>query len=415
MINSKVLERVVLGVSVIAAANILGCLAYSADRQGTHEVNIAIVQFQPGLDKQINLARLGAFIERAGLAGAELVVLPELCTTGHPALDSDGGPAAYYAENAEPVPGGATTSFMSSLAVRFAMWISWGMVEQDSSTGEMYDSQVLMGPEGWVVGVYRKIHLAPGPEEEIFSPGKVISTYTTQLGEIGMMLSYDVIFPELARTYALLGADLLIVAAASNRMMEECILTVRAHENSTWLVFADQISAQPDELPGILHGNSQVIDAHGNPVAMASADAEEVLSVTVDLTREIEDSLLQRRMAEVYARLPVIYPLNRSEAIGLIVQEILRGHVTGKRVYLSSGPLPAGTRIQSWTEEIRELPNGEWMAFIDDSPDVNWEHPCRYVFIDEVTRDFWVIEATSPPRNPSMMEEILICETAASE
>ena len=95
--------------------------------------------------------------------------------------------------------------------------------------------------------------------------------------------------------------------------------------------------------------------------------------------------------------------LSKMDARNLVISQVLNGNTEGKLVYVSSEPVKAGTIIESWYSSI-ELPQKEgWFFFVDDHPSANWEHPCRYVFVD-LTGKMTVYKATTPPNNIMELE-----------
>jgi len=95
--------------------------------------------------------------------------------------------------------------------------------------------------------------------------------------------------------------------------------------------------------------------------------------------------------------------ISRTDAYELVIDQVLDGSTEGKWAYVSYEPVKAGTVVESWYSSI-ELPQEEgWFFFIDDLPWANWEHPCRYVFVD-LTGDITVYTATTPPTNIRELE-----------
>lgn len=151
-----------------------------------------------------NLARAVALAEAAADQNAQLVVLPELTTSGYE-LD---GPKLR--ECAEPV-GGPSLEAWSAVARRRGIWIVGGFCERDGD--KLYNSVLLVGPEG-LRGHYRKLHLF-NKEKLIFAPGnKGLPVYKTDFGMIGICVCYDLRFVEVTRVLALRGADLIAVPTA---------------------------------------------------------------------------------------------------------------------------------------------------------------------------------------------------------
>jgi hypothetical protein len=93
------------------------------------------------------------------------------------------------------------------------------------------------------------------------------------------------------------------------------------------------------------------------------------------------------------------------KALRRLLREVLKERLTNKLVYVSRQPLPGGTKIPTWRTEF-QVPNEypvAWFYFIDDAPEANWEHPCRYVFVEVKRREHEVVKARTPPRDLSSM------------
>jgi hypothetical protein len=159
-----------------------------------------VVQFAPvSGDREGNLASIAA--AAALLPDADLIVFPELALTG--AVNS----FQAAMEQAETVPGPATARLQEVATVAGAYLVA-GLIERDPENGLLFNSAVLVGPEG-VVGVYRKLHLT-GEDRAWATPGNLgLPTFDISVGRIGMLLGYDALFPEAARILTLEGADII--------------------------------------------------------------------------------------------------------------------------------------------------------------------------------------------------------------
>ncbi len=389
--------------------------------QSTEGVRWVIVQFQPGRDQQENISSIDMAIELAGSIGADFVLLPELATTMYP-WGSGADVRSYYIEAAEAVPAGATCQRFAAQAARYEMYVGWGMAESDGAGG-VYNSFVMIGPDGSLVGTYRKLHLVPGIETSIFRPGSEFELLNTSFGRIGILICFDRRFPELARAYALQGADLLVVASATNDgAVDEFLLPARAYENDVWLLFANQIGPHPQ--PGIapMHGDSRIIDPLGVTRARASSDAVELLVLDVSLRDlALGSGILAWRRPDMYQQQSAIVdetetvPTDPSaggfdldDAVSFARQMGTTGSVEGASmgdeapiVYALPRLIVAGERIESWTQTVFEATNDAWFVFIDLEPAANWEHPAQYLFMDAASGEVTIVAATVPPMNLS--------------
>lgn len=224
-------------------------------------------------------------IRRAADEGAQLACLPEMATTGYFAL-TDAATELDRFTWAEPVDGPAMTHFQS-LAQELAMTLVVPWFER-AAPGEYYNSAAVLGPDGGLLGCYRKVHTAwSGTAAEKFyvRPGHGFPVIDTPVGRIGLLICYDRDFPEAARTLGLRGAEFLCLPTASSQRIGplwERILSVRAYENQIFVVAAAMTGPARPGHEGF-NGRSTVIDPFGE--ALGTLDREPgVLVVDADLT-----------------------------------------------------------------------------------------------------------------------------------
>lgn len=164
-------------------------------------LKLAVVQMDCVLgDVAANLDRAGALLAAAAAQGARLAVLPELCTTGYFIGER-------LAELAEPVPGPATDR-LGAIAARHGLYLAAGIAERGED-GFYYDSAVLLGPDGRLLGCYRKIHLFSA-EKQFFYSGDRPALFDTPYGRVALTICYDLVFPEYIRALVLQGAQLIL-------------------------------------------------------------------------------------------------------------------------------------------------------------------------------------------------------------
>ncbi len=163
-------------------------------------VRLATVHFQPK-EGQTNLDKCRQFaplIAQAASKNADLVVLPETLT-----YYSSG---RSYAECAEPIPG-PSTNYFGQLAKQHDLYIVAGLHERAGHL--VYNVAVLIGPDGNVVGKYRKVCLPRGEITGGTAPGNDYPVFDTRFGRVGMMVCYDGFFPEVARELSNRGAEVI--------------------------------------------------------------------------------------------------------------------------------------------------------------------------------------------------------------
>ena len=218
---------------------------------------------------------------------ADLWVLPELFNTGYKFVSK-----REVALLSEPVPSGPTTRRLIRLAKDLKISIVAGLVEEDGA--ERYNSSILVGPEGYIA-TYRKIHLY-NEEKRWFTPGNLpFKTFTLLYGSpksghmkvsIGMMICFDWIFPEAARTLTLLGAD--IICHPSNLVLPHCpdAMITRCLENRIFAITANRIGTETRGKGALSYiGCSQVVDPDGKILHRASTEEEMAHVVTIDPRR----------------------------------------------------------------------------------------------------------------------------------
>jgi len=162
------------------------------------DFTVALVQHaSPLRKKQQNLETMLSWARKAGKAGADLVVFPELNITGH------GGHPSMI-EDAEPVPDGDAVQAVLELARDLDIFICAGIAELHRGT--QYNCQFIVGPEGFV-GKQRKLHLS-GDEYFYFRHGTDLPVFDLPFARVGMVLCFDNLVPEVARTQAVQGAEI---------------------------------------------------------------------------------------------------------------------------------------------------------------------------------------------------------------
>ncbi len=235
---------------------------------------VGFAQFEPlYAEPAANRDTMSEIAESAGQF--DLLVFPELAATGYELRD------VVHARNiAEPFQEGATSEWARALAVESRGAIVVGYAEK--ADGVAYNSCVLALPNG-AVHNYRKIHLF-SREKELFAPGDAPPpVIDTPAGSIGLMICFDWFFPEMARTLALQGAQ--IIAHPSNLVLPYCqrAMYCRSVENRVFTITANRIGTENQAGRALTFtGQSQILDPDGNTLASAPADAPRSTLVTID-------------------------------------------------------------------------------------------------------------------------------------
>ncbi|MFI1682476.1 carbon-nitrogen hydrolase family protein [Streptomyces sp. NPDC020607] len=221
---------------------------------------------QPG-SVDANLAALDDAAGRAAAGGAGLLVAPELHLTGY-AIGDD------IARLAEPADGESAKA-VAEIAARHEVGVVYGYPEREGDL--VFNSVQLIGPDGARAN-YRKTHLFGGFERDSFTPGEQ-SVVQAELGgvRIGLMICYDVEFPENVRAHALAGTDLLVVPTAQMhpfQFVAESLVPVRAFENQLYVAYVNRVGPEGEfEFVGL----STLVGPDGVARARAGRSEELVL------------------------------------------------------------------------------------------------------------------------------------------
>lgn len=187
-------------------------------------------------DTAENLKALDEAAARAAQSGAGLLVTAEMFLTGY-ALDLQDIPGL-----AEPADGPSAVA-IGEIARRHGVAVLYGYPERADS-GAVYNSAQLIGPDGTPLANYRKTHLFGCFEQDAFTPGDTPVVQADLNGlRIGIMICYDVEFPENVRAHALAGTDLLLVPTAQMhpfQFVAEQLVPVRAFENQMYIAYVNR-------------------------------------------------------------------------------------------------------------------------------------------------------------------------------
>jgi len=188
------------------------------------KVRLATVHYIPkgGKTAMDSCRQFDRFIEEAARQKADLVVLPETLTQT--------GNGLSYVEAAEPIPG-PSTDYFGGLARKHSVYLVAGLVEREKHL--VYNTGVLIGPDGKLIGKYRKVTLPRTEIEAGVAPGHEYPVFDTRFGKVGIMICYDGFFPEPARQLSIRGAEIIAFPVAGCNPM---LAAARACENHVFLV-----------------------------------------------------------------------------------------------------------------------------------------------------------------------------------
>ena len=264
-------------------------------------MRLAIAQLITHEDKQVNLNKALDYIAKAKAGGADMVVMPETYMALIP-----GGSATKYADIAEPLDG-PFVSALGEAAKKHGIYVVCGVYEtKPGDAVRSYNTIVMLDKNGKLIHSYQKTHLydafAYVESKNIVPSDNPITVVQTEFGCIGVMVCYELRFPEISRMMALQGAELILVPTAwvAGPMKEEHFMSMvkaRALENTVFMGAADQVG-------NIYAGRSVIYNPMG--VAMASRGEDEGLIfadidfATVKSVREKLPAINQRR-PELYS------------------------------------------------------------------------------------------------------------------
>ena len=248
-----------------------------------------------------------AAVGEAALAGARLVVLPELSDSGY--LFSD---VAEARSLASPAASSATLRQWQSLAATHDLVIVGGFCELGPE-GKLYNSAAIVDASG-PRAVYRKVHLWDG-EKEIFAPGEdAPPVVELPFGNVGVMICYDLEFPEWVRVAALSGADLIAVpvnwnapgspAPAGERSGEVGVAQAAAAANGVFIAVADRCGTEH----GVEWvGGSVIVRRGGYPAAGPVCENRAALLTAAINLRQARDKQISERNDQFTDRRPDLY------------------------------------------------------------------------------------------------------------
>ncbi len=269
------------------------------------EVTIAIVQMRPKLgEPEENLVKMSEMISTiASQQKVDLIVFPELITSGNEL-------GVRFTEVAQRVPG-PTINLMAQRANDYGIYIAFGMATKEKVESVLYNSAVLVGPEGDLVDVYNKVHLR-GEERMAFREGYRLPVAETEIGAIGLMIGYDLAYPEVARSLALDGAEIICVLAnweASNIDEWKTYARARAYENSVFIAAVNRVG---EDVTLNFGGESMVVGPRGeifasladetDPASGAPLEGFAVARIDLDSVRKNREEFqfIQTRQPAVY-------------------------------------------------------------------------------------------------------------------
>ncbi|MFO8084557.1 MAG: nitrilase-related carbon-nitrogen hydrolase [Desulfobacterales bacterium] len=227
-----------------------------------------------------NLKKVLEYIEKAAAGGFDVVIFPEMADTGY-----DVSKISDYASSWNHGP----ILHLQKAAEKNRIYVICGLSEFEY--GCVYNVLAVVNPEGVIVGKYRKTHLASFPpldEDKVFAAGNCLET--VQIGDFkcGLMICYDLRFPEVARSLALKGAEVLVLSSAwpFPRLKHwDTLIAARAIENQVFVAAANQVGSNSTVT---FCGSSKIVDPFGVTVSSASEEREVLIAGEIEKNVQVE-------------------------------------------------------------------------------------------------------------------------------
>ncbi|MEL6105074.1 MAG: sulfatase-like hydrolase/transferase, partial [Planctomycetota bacterium] len=258
-------------------------------RPAPRPVRLGAVHYRPTRAKSnLEMCRqFAGFVKQGSESSVDLIVLPETltyCNSGR-----------SMAECAEPIPG-PSTDYFGNLARKHRLHLVAGLIEREESL--IYNVAVLFGPDGKIIGKYRKVSLPRGEIEAGLAPGDSLPVFETSLGKIGMMICYDGFFPEVAQGLAENGAEIIAWPVwGCNPLLAKA----RACENHIYLISSTYTAHDKDWIRTGIYGH--------DGEAISEAKQFGTLAIAeVDL----DQRLYWQSLGDYRAQLPAHRPVIRS-------------------------------------------------------------------------------------------------------
>jgi len=258
------------------------------------QLTISLAQIDIALgNPEANLQKAAEWVEEAARRGSDLVVFPEMWTTG------------YDWDNLEQLSAlqHETISAVSELAKKHNIWFNGSFMALNSE-GRPANTSILFDPQGEQAGVYCKIHLfGLMDEDQYMAAGQHLTTVETPWGSNGLAICYDLRFAEMFRTYALNGVNIIYLPAEwpHPRLAHwRTLIRARAIENQMYMMAVNCVG---DNGKNTFCGHSAMIDPWGNAVIEAG-ESEVLLTATIetDMVAQVRETIpvFKDRRPELY-------------------------------------------------------------------------------------------------------------------
>jgi len=248
-------------------------------------MRVAVVQLEPLLaEPRRNVDIIEQKLAEAAAEGAELAVFPECAVSGYMFQSLEEARAV-----AEPIPGESSDRIIAAASAH-GIYAVVGMLERSGE--DVFNSAVLVGPDG-LVAVYRKTHtLCLGVDRFTTPGGGPYEVHDLPIGKVGVLICYDLRFPEAARALALAGAQVIALPTnwpEKSHIQPDVFTRSRAAENHVYILAANRVG---NERAAHFLGRSQIVLPTGRVLVEAPTDDEAMLIRDIDPRRADEKNVV---------------------------------------------------------------------------------------------------------------------------
>lgn len=248
-------------------------------------LKVGLVQMDICEDKETNIKKAEEMIDQVAEEGAKVVILPEMFNCPYQ--------TSLFPEYAEKEEGN-TWQQLSKWAKEYDIYLVGGSIPEIDEYDKVYNTSYIFNDKGKLIGKHRKMHLfdidvkggQTFKESDTLTPGDRVTVFDTPYGKMGVLICYDLRFPELSRLMVQKGAEFIIVPGAFNMTTGpahwEILFRCRAVDNQVYTLGV--APARNSKSNYISYGNSIIVDPWGKVVDRLG-DKEGTLVVNLDLDR----------------------------------------------------------------------------------------------------------------------------------
>jgi predicted amidohydrolase len=241
-------------------------------------MKLALISMRPKIaDVKANIKKMEKYIIENI---ADMYIFGEMTLTGYILKDE-------YRDYTEKIDG-PSIKYFKQLAKKHNCYIVFGMpIYDEHIKGIIHNSAVLVHPSGQA-DIYHKwflVNFGPFEEKYFFDEGEELTLSNTKFGKIGLIICYDIFFPELCKAYSQMGADMVICISASptiSKTLFELLMPARAVENTIFFIYSNLVGTQEDLM---FWGGSQVYDPLAKQLVKAPYFKESIVTCDIDLNK----------------------------------------------------------------------------------------------------------------------------------